>query len=109
MRSPSIEIRSKIIFVAILLVSMNVLAWLWALISFHAFPLLMGTAFLAYTFGLRHAVDADHIAAIDNVTRKLMQQRQRPRRCRIILFARPFNYRIRAIRGDRRNVGDPKG
>ncbi len=57
---------------------MNVLAWLWALISFHAFPLLMGTAFLAYTFGLRHAVDADHIAAIDNVTRKLMQQGQRP-------------------------------
>ena len=33
---------------------------------------------LAYTFGLRHAVDADHIAAIDNVTRKLMQQGQRP-------------------------------
>lgn len=57
---------------------MNVLAWLWTLISFHAFPLLMGTAFLAYTFGLRHAVDADHIAAIDNVTRKLMQQGQRP-------------------------------
>jgi high-affinity nickel-transport protein len=41
-------------------------------------PLLLGTALLAYTFGLRHAVDADHIAAIDNVTRKLMQQGQRP-------------------------------
>ena len=40
--------------------------------------MLLGTAFLAYTFGLRHAVDADHIAAIDNVTRKLMQQGQRP-------------------------------
>ena len=38
----------------------------------------MGTALLAYTFGLRHAVDADHIAAIDNVTRKLMQQGKRP-------------------------------
>ena len=38
----------------------------------------MGTAFLAYTFGLRHAVDADHIAAIDNVTRKLMQEGKRP-------------------------------
>ena len=89
MRSPSVEIqlvpvgvetnlRSKIIVLAIVLVSMNVLAWFWALISFHGFPLLMGTAFLAYTFGLRHAVDADHIAAIDNVTRKLMQQGQRP-------------------------------
>jgi high-affinity nickel-transport protein len=33
---------------------------------------MLGLAFLAYTFGLRHAVDADHIAAIDNVVRKLM-------------------------------------
>ena len=40
--------------------------------------MLLGTAFLAYGFGLRHAVDADHIAAIDNVTRKLMQQGKRP-------------------------------
>ena len=38
----------------------------------------MGTATLAYTFGLRHAVDADHISAIDNVTRKLMQDGHRP-------------------------------
>jgi nickel/cobalt transporter (NiCoT) family protein len=44
----------------------------------HDFPVLLGTALLAYTFGLRHAVDADHIAAIDNVTRKLMQEGQRP-------------------------------
>ena len=41
-------------------------------------PVLLGTALLAYSFGLRHAVDADHIAAIDNVTRKLMQEGQRP-------------------------------
>jgi high-affinity nickel-transport protein len=34
---------------------------------------LLATAFLAYTFGLRHAVDADHIAAIDNATRKLIE------------------------------------
>jgi nickel/cobalt transporter (NiCoT) family protein len=39
---------------------------------------LLGTALLAYSFGLRHAVDADHIAAIDNVTRKLMQEGKRP-------------------------------
>jgi high-affinity nickel-transport protein len=39
---------------------------------------LLGTALLAYGFGLRHAVDADHIAAIDNVTRKLMQEGKRP-------------------------------
>jgi high-affinity nickel-transport protein len=38
----------------------------------------LGTAALAYSFGLRHAFDADHIAAIDNVTRKLMQEGRRP-------------------------------
>jgi high-affinity nickel-transport protein len=56
----------------------NVGAWFWAFAAFHRFPVLLGTAFLAYSFGLRHAVDADHIAAIDNVTRKLMQQGKKP-------------------------------
>ena len=56
----------------------NLLAWAWALVAFRSHPVLLGTAFLAYTFGLRHAVDADHIAAIDNVTRKLMQAGKRP-------------------------------
>ena len=60
------------------LLVLNLGAWAWALTAFHGHPLLLGTALLAYTFGLRHAVDADHIAAIDNVTRKLMQQGQRP-------------------------------
>jgi high-affinity nickel-transport protein len=55
----------------------NVAAWIWAFLAFHDKPALLGTAFLAYTFGLRHAVDADHIAAIDNVTRKLMQEKKR--------------------------------
>jgi nickel/cobalt transporter (NiCoT) family protein len=56
----------------------NLAAWAWALLTFHGQPLLLGTALLAYGFGLRHAVDADHIAAIDNVTRKLMQEGKRP-------------------------------
>lgn len=60
------------------LMAANALAWLWALAMFHDNPTLLGTALLAYTFGLRHAVDADHIAAIDNVTRKLMQDGRRP-------------------------------
>jgi high-affinity nickel-transport protein len=47
-------------------------------VAFRHYPLLLGTALLAYSFGLRHAVDADHIAAIDNVTRKLMQEGKRP-------------------------------
>jgi high-affinity nickel-transport protein len=71
-------VRSRIASLYALLLVFNVGAWVWALIAFHHHPALLGTAFLAYAFGLRHAVDADHIAAIDNVTRKLMQQGKRP-------------------------------
>ena len=49
-----------------------------ALAVFHAYPAALSLCVLAYGFGLRHAVDADHIAAIDNVTRKLMQENKRP-------------------------------
>jgi len=56
----------------------NLLAWGWALIAFRDYPVLLGTALLAYGFGLRHAVDADHIAAIDTTTRKLMEEGKRP-------------------------------
>jgi nickel/cobalt transporter (NiCoT) family protein len=38
----------------------------------------IGVGLTAYTLGLRHAFDADHIAAIDNTTRKLMSDGQRP-------------------------------
>ena len=70
--------RHRLIALYGLLALFNLLAWTWALVSFSRFPMLLGTALLAYSLGLRHAVDADHIAAIDNVTRKLMQQGQRP-------------------------------
>ena len=56
------------------LVGANVAAWVWAWTLFADRPALLGTAFLAWVFGLRHAVDADHIAAIDNTVRKLMQE-----------------------------------
>jgi high-affinity nickel-transport protein len=72
------NLRGKVIGIYVLLAVVNIAAWLWALAALHDKPVLLGTAFLAYTFGLRHAVDADHIAAIDNVTRKLMQQGERP-------------------------------
>ena len=72
------KIRTRLAAIYSGLIGANVLAWLWALIAFHDYPALVGTAFLAYAFGLRHAVDADHIAAIDNVTRKLMQEGKRP-------------------------------
>ena len=55
------------------LVAANIAGWSCALSAFHDRPVLLGTAFLAWSLGLRHAVDADHIAAIDNVTRKLVQ------------------------------------
>jgi high-affinity nickel-transport protein len=44
----------------------------------HNHPVLLGMAFVAYTLGLRHAFDADHIAAIDNTIRKLVQQKKNP-------------------------------
>jgi high-affinity nickel-transport protein len=70
--------RAKVVAIYALLLFFNLGAWAWAVVAFHRFPVLLGTAFLAYSFGLRHAVDADHIAAIDNVTRKLMQEGKRP-------------------------------
>jgi len=72
------SIRNRLISIYGLLAAVNFGAWAWAIIAFHHKPILLGTAVLAYTFGLRHAVDADHIAAIDNVTRKLMQDGKRP-------------------------------
>lgn len=68
----------KVIGLYGVLLLFNLGAWLWAGIAFRHYPVLLGTALLAYSFGLRHAVDADHIAAIDNVTRKLMQDGKRP-------------------------------
>jgi nickel/cobalt transporter (NiCoT) family protein len=72
------EVTGKVTALYVVLIAANVLAWIWALVAFRDYPVLLGTAFLAFTFGLRHAVDADHIAAIDNVTRKLMQEGKRP-------------------------------
>src|SRR6266481_3593697 len=70
--------RNRVIGLYGFLACINIGAWIWAIVAFHNKPLFLGTALLAYTFGLRHAVDADHIAAIDNVTRKLMQEGKRP-------------------------------
>lgn len=61
------------------LVAVNLAAWAWAFALFGDRPTLMATALLAWVFGLRHAIDADHIAAIDNVVRKLMQAGGAPR------------------------------
>ena len=72
------NLRGKLIGVYTLLLLVNLAVWAWALLVFRDHAMLLGTALLAYGFGLRHAVDADHIAAIDNVTRKLLQEGKRP-------------------------------
>jgi nickel/cobalt transporter (NiCoT) family protein len=76
--STSGELRNRIVRVYAFLLVFNVAAWAVTLWAAAAYPILLPAAALAYTFGLRHAVDADHIAAIDNTTRKLMQDGQRP-------------------------------
>ncbi len=72
------HLRRRIFGVYAFLVGFNVLAWGLTLPVAVEYPILLPTAVLAYSLGLRHAVDADHIAAIDNSTRKLMQDGQRP-------------------------------
>ncbi|CAB3780470.1 HoxN/HupN/NixA family nickel/cobalt transporter [Paraburkholderia fynbosensis] len=76
--TPTASLRPRLLSLYAILIAANLGAWAWALIAFRHYPLLLGTALLAYGFGLRHAVDADHIAAIDAVTRKLMQSGKRP-------------------------------
>jgi len=74
----SSDLRGKVVGIYAFLIAANILVWALSLLAFYRYPLLLGTALLAYTFGLRHAVDADHISAIDNVTRKLMQEDKKP-------------------------------
>ncbi|MDE2028022.1 MAG: HoxN/HupN/NixA family nickel/cobalt transporter [Candidatus Omnitrophica bacterium] len=68
------QLYHRIIITYGLILAVTAAAWIWAIEEFSGHPVLLGSAFLAYALGLRHAVDADHIAAIDNVTRKLMQE-----------------------------------
>src|SRR5471032_3503395 len=72
------DTRRRLTALYALLAVANLGAWTWAVLAFRGHPVLLASAVLAYTLGLRHAVDADHIAAIDNVTRKLMQEGKRP-------------------------------
>ena len=62
-------VKARLTGIYVLLGVMNVGAWFWAFFAFHNMPTLFGMALVVYDLGLRHAVDADHISAIDNVTR----------------------------------------
>ncbi|MDU2938429.1 MAG: HoxN/HupN/NixA family nickel/cobalt transporter [Enterobacteriaceae bacterium] len=68
------KLHPRAIMLIAVLVLANLFSWIWAFYLFHDNTTLMASALLAWSYGLRHAVDADHIAAIDNVTRKMLQQ-----------------------------------
>ena len=57
---------------------LHVAGWGLLLVYGASHPGFLALGGLAYTFGLRHAFDADHIAAIDNTTRKLLQSGKKP-------------------------------
>ncbi len=70
--------RVRLLGLAAAVAALNVVGWsLFVWYSRHSVAL-AGLGTLAYAFGLRHAFDADHIAAIDNTTRKLLQDGKRP-------------------------------
>lgn len=60
------------------LVVVNVVIWASVGVVLRFFPALISSAVLSYTLGLRHALDADHISAIDLMTRRLIAAGQRP-------------------------------
>jgi len=72
------QVHKRIVAIISVLLFCNVFVWLYAIFASHTHPLILGLVALAYGLGLRHAVDADHIAAIDNTTRKLMLDGKRP-------------------------------
>ncbi|KAK0630909.1 high-affinity nickel-transport protein-domain-containing protein [Bombardia bombarda] len=61
-----------------LLIAVNVVIWAGVGAVLHYFPKMITPAVLSYTLGLRHALDADHISAIDLMTRRLIASGQRP-------------------------------
>lgn len=60
------------------LLLLNILVWSLAFVYTKSYPFILGLISLAFSLGLRHAIDADHIAVIDNTTRKLIQDGKRP-------------------------------
>lgn len=68
----------KALAIMALLVAANLLVWIACGIVLHFHTVLVSSAVLSYTLGLRHALDADHISAIDLMTRRLIASGQRP-------------------------------
>ncbi|KAK5127918.1 hypothetical protein LTR85_005035 [Meristemomyces frigidus] len=68
----------KALAIVLFLIAVNLLVWIACAIVLHFHTALVSTAVLSYTLGLRHALDADHISAIDLMTRRLVASGQRP-------------------------------
>lgn len=66
------------IFMIALLITVNAVIWAAIAVVLHFHPKLVAPAALSYSLGLRHALDADHISAIDLMTRRLIASGQRP-------------------------------
>ncbi|KAH6606938.1 high-affinity nickel-transporter [Trichoderma cornu-damae] len=71
-------IPSNSIRIIAILIAVNLLVWIAVAIVLHFHPALISPAALSYALGLRHALDADHISAIDLTTRRLIASGQRP-------------------------------
>jgi high-affinity nickel-transport protein len=101
---------------ALTIIGLNVLGWGMLIVALRGHYHIsktelfgVGTGVLAYTLGMRHAFDADHIAAIDNTTRKLIQDGKRPlsvgyffslgHSTIVFVLAVLLNFGIRALNG----------
>src|SRR5437870_5235250 len=72
------DFRKRLFLILAFLFIFNITVWIYAFYASSQYSLLLGLVILAYGLGLRHAIDADHIAAIDNTTRKLLADGQKP-------------------------------
>mmetsp|Transcript_76648 Transcript_76648/g.135729 ORF Transcript_76648/g.135729 Transcript_76648/m.135729 type:complete len:387 (+) Transcript_76648:29-1189(+) len=70
----ALGLRRRVVIIITGLLCANVFALVLLLIGCQRYPAMGSPGILAFTLGLRHAVDADHIASIDNVTRKFVQE-----------------------------------
>lgn len=77
-RSSSPALRKRIVLLFAFLLALHLFVFLVTIITLSSHKALLGLIIIAYSLGLRHAVDADHIAAIDNTTRKLMHDGRKP-------------------------------
>jgi nickel/cobalt transporter (NiCoT) family protein len=72
------QTRARVIALFALLAVVTALAWLALMAAARQFTILLPLGVTAFVLGLRHAVDPDHIAAIDGTTRKLLRDGQKP-------------------------------